>query len=72
MVGGVRPLVSSSHLSGEAGSISLVLPLHRQQGALPLLGLLQLPVQIQNAVLQLLQQRDRCGETVLFGVRVLS
>ncbi len=54
VVCGICPLISSSHLGSHAGCICLVLPLHCQQCVLPVLGLIQPPVQIQDAVLQLL------------------
>ena len=58
VVGGICPLISSSHLGCHACCVCLVLPLHCQQCVLPVLGLVQPPVQIQNVVLQLLHTRS--------------
>ena len=55
VIGVSCPLVCSVQVGCQGGSIGLVLPLQCQQGALPLLALLQLPAQVQNAVVKLLQ-----------------
>ncbi len=68
VVGGICPLISSSHLGCHACCVCLVLPLHCQQSVLPVLGLIQPPVQIQDAVLQLLYTGSSLLSSSLHGV----